>query len=41
MVVITAITTSANNPDSVFIVTAGLTPRAAIIKLKVSRWQDG
>ncbi len=35
-VVIAAITTSANNADDVFIATAGLTPRAAIIKLKIS-----
>jgi hypothetical protein len=34
-VVITAITINANNPDSVFIATAGLTLRAAIIKLKI------
>jgi hypothetical protein len=35
-VVITVITTNANTSDRVFIATAGLTLRAAIIKLKIS-----
>ena len=36
-ITITANTTNRNVPDSVFIATAGLTPRRAIIKPKVSR----
>jgi len=39
-VVITAITISANNSDGVLIATTRLTPRAAIIKLKISKIVD-